>query len=177
MSVRAVQKTESDAIIERLLALDDVPSRAQLVAQHPAIAWDEIVMTLTEKVWQEVRIDTHRAKRLADAALDVAQALSSPSLLARSLRSKANALYSLGLLVDPFSRCCCSVGTIRRSLPGSARVQFSGARGTLAGWLGWKSTLEISITGRIGSPKRSHFTSARTSRYWCTMMPKGWRLF
>jgi CHAT domain-containing protein len=95
MSVRAVQKTESDAIIERLLALDDAPSRAQLVTQHPAIAWDEVVNTLTEKVWQEVRIDTHRAKRLADAALDVAQTLGSPSLLARSLRSKANAMYAL----------------------------------------------------------------------------------
>src|SRR6202790_4939332 len=95
MSVRAVQKTESDAIIERLLALDDAPSRTQLVAQHPAIAWNEIVNTLTEKVWQEVRIDTHRAKRLADAALDVAQTLGSPSLLARSLRAKANAMYAL----------------------------------------------------------------------------------
>src|ERR1700676_4009849 len=95
MSVRAVQKTESDAIIERLLALDDAPSRTQLVAQHPAIAWNEIVNTLTEKVWQEVRIDTHRAKRLADAALDVAQTLGSPSLLARSLRATANAMYSL----------------------------------------------------------------------------------
>jgi CHAT domain-containing protein len=95
MSVRAVQKTESDAIIERLLALDDAPSRAQLITQHPAIAWDEIVNTLTEKVWQEVRIDTHRAKRFAEAALDVAQTLGSPSLLARSLRSKANAMYAL----------------------------------------------------------------------------------
>src|SRR6266478_1859379 len=95
MSVRAVQKTESDAIIERLLALDDAQSRAQLVVQHPTAAWDEVVNTLTEKVWQEVRVDTHRAKRLADAALDVAQALSSPSLLARSLRAKANAMYAL----------------------------------------------------------------------------------
>ena len=95
MSVQAVQKTESDAIIERLLALDDTPSRAQLVAQHPAITWDEIVNTLTEKVWQEVRIDTHRAKHLAQAALDVAQALNNPSLLARGLRAKANAMYAL----------------------------------------------------------------------------------
>jgi CHAT domain-containing protein len=95
MSVQAVQKTESDAIIERLLGLDDMPSRAQLVAQHPAITWDEIVNTLTEKVWQEVRIDTHRAKHLAQAALDVAQALNNPSLLARGLRAKANAMYAL----------------------------------------------------------------------------------
>jgi CHAT domain-containing protein len=95
MSVQAVQQTESDAILERLLACDDTPSRAQLVTQNPAAAWDEIVKTLTEKVWQEVRVDTHRAKRLADAAVDVAEALSSPSLLARSLRAKANAMYAL----------------------------------------------------------------------------------
>src|ERR1700677_1878120 len=95
MTVRAVQKTESDAMIERLLALDDAASRAQLVTEHPAIAWDEIVNTLTERVWQEVRVDTHRAKRLADASLDVARVLNSASLLARSLRAKANAMYAL----------------------------------------------------------------------------------
>jgi CHAT domain-containing protein len=95
MTVQAVQKTESDAMIERLLALDDAASRAQLVTGHPAIAWDEIVNTLTERVWQEVRVDTHRAKRLADASLDVARVLNSASLLARSLRAKANAMYAL----------------------------------------------------------------------------------
>jgi CHAT domain-containing protein len=82
-------------MIERLLALDDSPTRAQLVTQHPAVAWDEIVNILTERVWQEVRIDTHQAKRLADAALDVAQTLGTPGLLARSLRAKANAMYAL----------------------------------------------------------------------------------
>jgi CHAT domain-containing protein len=95
MSVQAVRKTEADAIIKRLLALDDASSRAQLVRQHPAITWDEIVSTLSEKVWQEVRVDTQRAKYIADAALDVAQTLGTPSLLARSLRAKANAMYAL----------------------------------------------------------------------------------
>src|SRR5271156_6283245 len=95
MSVLAVQKTESDAMIERLLALDDAPSRTQLVTQNPGAAWDEIVKILTDKVWQEVRVDTHRAKRLADAALNVAQTLGNPSLIARSFRAKANALYAL----------------------------------------------------------------------------------
>jgi len=95
VSVQPVQKTEADAMIERLLVTDDASTRAQLVAQHPAFAWDEAVNTLTERVWQEVRIDTHRAKRLADAALDVAQALNNPSMLARSLRAKANAMYAL----------------------------------------------------------------------------------
>ena len=95
MSVQAVPKTESDAMIERLLALDAAPSRTQLVTQNPGAAWDEIVKTLTDKVWQEVRIDTHRAKRLADAALNVAQTLGNPSLIARSFRAKANAMYAL----------------------------------------------------------------------------------
>jgi CHAT domain-containing protein len=95
VGVRAVQKTESDTIIDRLLSLDEPSSRVLLVTEHPAIAWHEIVMTLTERVWQEVRIDTHRAKYLADAALDVAQTMNVPSLVARSLRAKANAMYAL----------------------------------------------------------------------------------
>src|ERR1700691_1392587 len=95
MSVQAVQKTEADAMIERLLALDDTPSRVELVRQNLAVVWDEIVNTLTERVWQEVRIDTKNAKRLADAALDVAETLANSSLMARSLRAKANALYAL----------------------------------------------------------------------------------
>jgi CHAT domain-containing protein len=103
MSVQAVPKTEADAIVERLLALDDSPSRTRLVTEHPSVRWDEIVTTLTEKVWQEVRIDTHRAKRLADAALDVAQTLGGLSLVARSLRAKANAMYAL----DEHSEAVC----------------------------------------------------------------------
>ncbi|MFZ1917127.1 MAG: CHAT domain-containing protein [Terriglobales bacterium] len=95
MSVQPVQRTECDAMVERLLALDAGPGRAQLVAQNPAIEWDEIVTILTDKVWQEVRVDTHRAKRLADAALDVAQMLGSSGLLARGFRAQANAMYAL----------------------------------------------------------------------------------
>ena len=95
MSVQAVQKTESDAIIERLLALEDAVSRALLVTQNPGAAWEEIVTVLTERVWQEVRIDTHHARKLADTALNVAQTLGTPSLIARSFRAKANAMYAL----------------------------------------------------------------------------------
>jgi CHAT domain-containing protein len=95
MSVQAVQKTESDAMIERLLALDDAFGRTRFVTQNPGAAWGEIVTILTDKVWQEVRIDTHRAKRLADAALNIAQTLGTPSLIARSFRAQANAMYAL----------------------------------------------------------------------------------
>ena len=65
MSVQAARKTESDALIEKLLALDDASSRKRLVAEHPLVAWNEIVRILTERVWQEVRVDTHQAERSA----------------------------------------------------------------------------------------------------------------
>jgi CHAT domain-containing protein len=95
MSVRAAQKTESDDTIDRLLALGGAAARADFVAQHPTISWDEIVQTLTEKVWQEVRVDTRRAKDVANAAMDVARTLGKPTLLARSFRAQANAMYAL----------------------------------------------------------------------------------
>jgi len=95
MSVQAARKTESDALIEKLLVLSDAPSRKGLVAQHPLAAWNEIVRILTERVWQEVRIDTHQAERSAQAALEVAEAVGDPTSLAMSLRAKANALYAL----------------------------------------------------------------------------------
>ena len=95
MSVKAARQTGSDSMIERLLALQSTHGRRQFVEQHSEIAWDEVVQTLTERVWQEVRIDTHRADRIADAAIDVAQAISSPISLARGYRAKANALYAL----------------------------------------------------------------------------------
>ena len=50
MSVQPVQQTELEAVVERLIALEDSDSRRQLIAQHSDIAWDEVVTTLTERV-------------------------------------------------------------------------------------------------------------------------------
>jgi CHAT domain-containing protein len=95
MSVQAAHKTEVDALIERLLALEDAPSRKSLVAQHPQCNWDEVVQNLSDRVWQEVRVDTHRAERFADIAIEVAEVLGGRTSLGKSLRAKANALYAL----------------------------------------------------------------------------------
>lgn len=95
MSTRPAQKKEVDAIIDRLLAIEDPAHRKEWVAQHPTVDWDEIVKILTERVWQEVRIDTHRAERLADLAVEVAEQSASTLSLAKGLRAKANALYAL----------------------------------------------------------------------------------
>ena len=95
MSTRAVQQTEFDSIVEQLLALENAESRRAFVAKHAAVDWNEAVKSLTERVWQEVRVDVHRADRIADAALDVAQCAGDELSLARAFRAKANALYTL----------------------------------------------------------------------------------
>jgi CHAT domain-containing protein len=95
MSVGAVPITESDAILQRLLALEGEAHGKELVAQHPSLDWSDIVTTLCERVRQEVRVDTHRAERLANLTVEIAQALGNPSLLGKTLRAKANALYCL----------------------------------------------------------------------------------
>ncbi len=61
MSVKAVQRTECDAMIERLLALDDDAGRKQLIAQHPSLDWDQLVATLTDRVRQEVHVSPANA--------------------------------------------------------------------------------------------------------------------
>ncbi|PYX88567.1 MAG: hypothetical protein DMG68_08095 [Acidobacteria bacterium] len=95
MTVGAAPKTEVDALIERLLAAADSSARKELVSQHSGAAWNEVVRVLTERVWREIRVDTHLAERLADTAIEVAEVIGDPVSLAKSLRSKANAMYAL----------------------------------------------------------------------------------
>ena len=93
--MQPAQQTEVDALLGRLLALEDGASRKELVAQHPQAEWDQVVRLLTERVWQEVRVDTHQAEHSADIAIEIAEALGDRTSLAKSLRAKANALYAL----------------------------------------------------------------------------------
>ena len=96
MSVKAAQQTEFEARLNRLFrgALDDA-ARREYVTQHPANNWPEVVATLTDRVREEVRVDTARADQLADLAVAVAETIGKPITLAKSLRAKANALYAL----------------------------------------------------------------------------------
>jgi len=82
-------------MIERLLALADDASRVQLIAQHPSLDWDQLVSTLTDRVRQEVHVSAANAQRMADIAITVAEIVESRIALAKSLRAKANALYTL----------------------------------------------------------------------------------
>ena len=82
-------------MIAHLLALDDVASQRQLIAQQPSLDWDQLVSTLTDRVRQEVRVSAANAERMADIAITVAEMSGSQIALAKSLRAKANALYTL----------------------------------------------------------------------------------
>jgi len=94
VSVKAVQRTDVDATIERLLALEE-PARQQYVKEHPAPDWAGFATALAERVREEVRVDTARAHRLADLAVTVAEAIGNKLAVAKSLRARANALYAL----------------------------------------------------------------------------------
>jgi CHAT domain-containing protein len=82
-------------MMERLVLLEDDSARRALVAKHPALDWSEIVNQLTERVWKEVRVNSAKARHLADIAITVAEATDDRLTLAKSLRAKANALYVL----------------------------------------------------------------------------------
>jgi CHAT domain-containing protein/tetratricopeptide (TPR) repeat protein len=95
MSLKAAAQTEFAAMIGRLLAAEDDVSRRTLIAQNPLLDWEAIVSTLTDRVREEVHVNTLRAQQLADLAMAVAEALGSKVALARSQRAKANAWYAV----------------------------------------------------------------------------------
>jgi CHAT domain-containing protein/tetratricopeptide (TPR) repeat protein len=94
MSTKAAPQTESDAMIQRLLTAADDTARRELVRQHPALDWDQLITTQTDRVRQEVHVSTAHAQRLADVAIVVAEAVGSKAALAKSFRAKANTLYA-----------------------------------------------------------------------------------
>jgi CHAT domain-containing protein/tetratricopeptide (TPR) repeat protein len=100
MSLKAAQKTEVDALLERVLAFDNPADRQKFVKEHPAADWNALLAVLAERVWQEVRVDTVRAERLADTAIEIAEVVGDHTSLGKSLRAKANALYALDHHVD-----------------------------------------------------------------------------
>ena len=94
MSTKAAPQRESDAVIQRLLAAEDVAASRALVQQRPELDWQHIVTTLTDRVRQEVHVNTAQAQRLADVAIVVAETTKNALALGKSFRAKANALYA-----------------------------------------------------------------------------------
>jgi hypothetical protein len=101
MSVQAARRTEVDALIERLLACADADSRKQYIAANRAANWVDVVAHLTERVWQEVRVDTVEAQRIADITIETAEATGDKVSLAKACAPKP-------------TRCMRSITTPRR---------------------------------------------------------------
>ncbi len=93
MGTKAAQRTELDAIIARLTALNSDDERREFVHQNPSCEWDGVISTVADRVWQELRVDATRAQSLADLAICIAKARDSKAGLAKALRAKGNALY------------------------------------------------------------------------------------
>ena len=74
MSATPVQQTESAAFIARLLAAENDAAREELVHLSRSVDWGQIVADLTDRVRQEVHVDTRKAHLLADIAMLVAHA-------------------------------------------------------------------------------------------------------
>ncbi|MBV9179926.1 MAG: tetratricopeptide repeat protein, partial [Acidobacteria bacterium] len=95
MGVKAAQQSETGSIIDELLAEENQSGWLGRVARQPSLNWESIVTALTERVREQIHISPPQARKLADLAMVVAEAIGSKLALAKSQRAKANVLYAL----------------------------------------------------------------------------------
>jgi CHAT domain-containing protein/Tfp pilus assembly protein PilF len=88
--------TGDQSPLGKLLALDSDARRAAFLSRHRPLLRADLVIELTDRVREQVRIDVQQSLRLADAALSIAHKLKDKGSLARALRARANALYAKG---------------------------------------------------------------------------------
>ncbi|MGH9712977.1 MAG: CHAT domain-containing protein [Candidatus Acidiferrales bacterium] len=86
----------SEKSVRELSGLANDASRARYLAKRRKLWHREVVKQVNEAVQAKLRVDPQQALSLAEAAVAIARKLGSQELLARSLRSKANALYIIG---------------------------------------------------------------------------------
>ena len=96
MSQRTKKKPAFEKIAEDLASLHTARSRARYLARRKGSQQRRIMAQLVDASRTNLRIDTHKALSLAEAAVTIARRLRDKSGHALSLRSKANALYVLG---------------------------------------------------------------------------------
>ncbi len=90
------EPTTREELVTQLSEIGDQTAREEFLAIHPSLIEAEVVAGIADKVLAEVRVDLHRALRLADAGLAIANKLDDRESRARSFRAKANALYVAG---------------------------------------------------------------------------------
>jgi len=83
-------------LIDELAALKDDANRSRYFARRRVKSRSPAVRQLIEESRKRLRIDTHQALYLAEAAVMLARKLRQANVLAGSFRAKANALYNMG---------------------------------------------------------------------------------
>jgi tetratricopeptide (TPR) repeat protein len=89
-------KPDREQLLEKLAGLTNDARRQNFLQQHRSLLQVKVVSELAEKVVEQVRVDVHRALRLADAAIAISQKLKNKESKATVLRAKANVLYLKG---------------------------------------------------------------------------------
>jgi CHAT domain-containing protein len=86
----------SEKLLTELANLNDDASRARYLVRRGRLSNATVVQQLNDASRTKLRIDAHQALSLAEASVVIARKLRNKELLARSIRTKANALYNVG---------------------------------------------------------------------------------
>jgi CHAT domain-containing protein len=91
----ATQEKQEKALFDRLASLPSAASRIKFLSRRRMLS-PSTVKRLDAAVSIQVRVDLHKARELAEAAISVANELGDKESQAYALRSKGNALWFLG---------------------------------------------------------------------------------
>lgn len=92
----ARKNRSSDQLITQLGQISDDGARRKFLARHKPLVRTETIDQLSRLVVERVRVSTHEALNLAEAAVLLGKRSRRKDDLAMALRAKANALYSSG---------------------------------------------------------------------------------
>lgn len=90
------KRLASEKAISQLAEAKSAAERKRVLARHRTLVSPEAVQQLAELVVAKVRVDTHQALALADAALEIGKRLRKKESIALGMRARANALYAGG---------------------------------------------------------------------------------
>ena len=96
MTRRSEKALLPEDLLQHLANITDDASRTKYLAHRRKLHRSNVVQQLVEAARAKLRIDSRQALSLAEAAVAIALGLRNKEVLARSFRSKANALYNMG---------------------------------------------------------------------------------
>ena len=96
MATKGTSKAGKKKVFEQLAGLTSQASRVRFLSRRRHLLSPVIVQRLDDAVTSLVRVDLRKARRLAEAAVTIADHLEDKGSRAYALRAKANALWFLG---------------------------------------------------------------------------------